>query len=85
MIGIDTMKDRAPANAVDGDAVDEVRLSGRLPGAYGAGEEAQAIRLNSRITKPSDVDSNVAARVRWQESYGALWKLKVAFDKKHNG
>jgi hypothetical protein len=42
------MKDRTSTYAVDGHAVDQIRLTGNLLGAYGAREKAEGVRLHVR-------------------------------------
>ena len=78
------MKDWPAADAIDGNAVDEVRLSGLLTGAKSTSEEAERIRLYVRKSQPSDVDADAIGLARWHESYGDLWKLKIAFEKEHD-
>lgn len=78
------MKDRAPADAVNGNAVDEVRLSGLLPGAHSARKEAQHVGLYDRVTEPADIDADTARLLHWHKCYRELWELKAAFNKQHN-
>ena len=78
------MKDRTAANAMDSNAVDQVGFFGRLPGAHGAREEAQRGRLYGGVSQPANVAADTARLVHWQKCYGALWQLKLAFEKQHN-
>ena len=78
------MKNRPPANTVDRDSVDEVRLSSGLVSTYGSSEKAEGVRFYNRVAKPANVSSDAAGLVRWQQCYGALWQLKIAFEKDHN-
>lgn len=48
-------------------------------------KKTQGVRLNDWKAKPTDIDSDRAGLVHWQECYGALWQLKLAFEKQHNG
>ena len=78
------MKERTTTNAVNGNSIDQVGLSVRLSGTHGASEEAEGIRLNGRKAEPSDVEADRARLLHWQECYGALWELKLSFEKQHN-
>lgn len=78
------MENWATAYAVDGNAVDQVCLPVGLPSAYRPGEKAQGIRLNGRKAEPADIDPDSARLVHWQQCYGPLWQLKLAFEKQHN-
>lgn len=77
------MKNRASTNAVDGHSVDQVRLMARRSGAHRSGEETEGMGLDRGIAEPSNLVPGVAGLVQWEHCYGDLWKLKVAFDKKH--
>lgn len=79
------MEDRTAANAVNRNTVNEVSLSRNLSSADGPCKEAEGMRLYSRITKPTDVNSDSARLSHWQHCYGALWELKVSFEEKNNG
>jgi len=78
------MKDRTSADPIDRNAVDKVRLPVQLSGAYGAGEKTEGIWLNAREAQPADLSSDRARLLHWQKCYGALWQLKVSFEKQHN-
>ncbi len=79
------MKNWPAADPVDGNPVDQIPLSGLLTGADRASEEAERIRLYVRKSQPSYVDPDAVGLARWHQAYGDLWKLKIAFDKEHNG
>ena len=68
----------AAADAGDGDAVNQI-TSG-LSSADDSSEEAQRIAGEA---KPADLGTNVDERSHWKKCYGALWELKIAFEKKN--
>ena len=78
------MKNRATANAINGDSVNQVRLTGRLPSTYSASKETKGVGLYGGVSEPSNIGPNVAGLVDWQQSYGTLWELKLSFEKKYN-
>lgn len=78
------MKNRPTADAINRNSVNEVRFSGRLTGADGASKEAQGVGLYIGEAHPANVDANAAGLAHWHQCYGALWKLKIAFEKEHN-
>jgi hypothetical protein len=78
------MKDRAATDAIDRNAIDEVRLSVDLPSAHGAREKAERIRLYPGVAKPTNVNPDATGFVHWQKCYGKLWELKLSFEKEHN-
>lgn len=78
------MKNWPAADAIDGNSVDQVPLSGLLTGAESSSEEAERIRLYVRKSQPANVDADAVGLVRWRQAYGDLWKLKVAFEKEHD-
>lgn len=78
------MKDRAAANPVDRDAVNQIGVTVRLSGAHRPSEKAQGIGLDAGISEPPDINSDPAGLAHWQECYGDLWELKLAFEKEHN-
>ena len=79
------MENRPPADAVNRNTIDKVRIAGREVGADGAREKAELVGFDIRETDPSDVRADRTGLVRWRECYRDLWKLKIAFDEKHNG
>ena len=78
------MKNWPAANTIDRNSVDEIRPTRDGSGAHGAREKAQQFLRQSGVAKPSNVGSDTAGLVQWQKRYGELWKLKIAFEKKHN-
>ena len=78
------MEDRTTANAVNGNAINEVSLSSDLPSADSSSEKTQGVGLYGGIAKPTNVHPNFARLAHWQECYRALWELKIAFQKQHN-
>ena len=78
------MKDRATTNTVNGNAVDEIGFSNCLPSTHSAVEKTKSIGFDSREAEPSNIDTNIAGLIHWQQCYGDLWKIKISFDKKHN-
>jgi hypothetical protein len=78
------MKNRTTANAINGDSVNEVRLSASLPGTYGSRKETESVLLNAGVPEPTNVGANAAGLGQWQKSYGDFWELKIAFDKEHD-
>jgi hypothetical protein len=76
------MEDRSTANPVNRDTVDQV--SARLSGTNASSEKAKGVRFDTGVAKPSNVVADLAGRAHWQQCYGALWKLKLAFEKEHN-
>jgi hypothetical protein len=84
VIEIGTMKNRAATYPINCDAIDKVRLPIALRGAYRASEKTQRILLDSGVSQPADVKPDTARLIHWQQCYGDLWKLKLAFEKKYN-
>jgi len=82
------MKNWPAANAINGNSVDQVPLSGLLTGAECSSEEAERIRLYIRKSQPADIntdtDTDALGLARWHQAYGDLRKLKVAFDEEHH-
>jgi hypothetical protein len=78
------MEDRTTTNTVNSNAINEISLSSDLPSANSSSEKTQGVGLYDRIAKPTNVHSNFAGLAHWQECYGALWELKIAFQKQHN-
>ena len=64
-----TMKNQPAANSV----------------ANGSSEETQLLGINLGVSEPSSFGTDSAAVIRWKKCYGDLWKIKIAFDKEHNG
>lgn len=77
------MEHRATTDAVDSNAIDKVCVSELLTGADVAGEETEVMRSDGREPEPSDLGANVDERAHWKKCYGALWELKVAFERKN--
>lgn len=78
------MKNRTSADTVDCNAVNQVGVSPTLSRTYRPREEAQRGGLDSRVSEPTDINSNPAGLLLWKESYGGLWKLKMALEKQNN-
>jgi hypothetical protein len=64
------MKNWPATDAINRNAVDQVRLSGHLTGAKRSSEEAERIRLYVRKSQPPDVDADAVGLTRWHESQG---------------
>jgi hypothetical protein len=72
-----------PANAVDGNSVNEVR--GRLSSADIAREKTERVRINPREAKPADFNANRKTDVPWEQWYEDLWKIKLMLKKQNHG
>ncbi len=77
------MKDGATTNAVDCNAVNEVSIPVFLAGADIAGEETEVVRGDGGEPKPSNLGADVDGAAHWKKCYGALWDLKIAFEKQN--
>ncbi len=77
------MEHRATADAVDSDAINEVCIPILLAGADISGEEAEVMRSDRREAKPANFRANVDERAHWKKCYGALWDLKLSFEKQN--
>lgn len=79
------MKNWSTANAVYGNPINKVGLGNLVVGAHRSREETESVHLNIWKTQPPDVRADGAGLLNWREIYGDLWKLKIAFEKQHNG
>lgn len=78
------MKNRTPADAINGDPVNQVGFRGGWSRADSSRKETEGFGGYRRESKPAHIDANVAGALQWHERYGDLWKLKIAFEKQHN-
>ena len=77
-IGFRGVKNRAAADAVDRNSVDQVGMELVFPGANISREEAQrSARANSGKAQPSDLDSNSQPGIAWEQVYERLWEFKL--------
>ena len=78
------MKNRTATNPINGNAINQVSSSGFLSGAHGSGEKAKGLSFNLGIAEPANIGPDATGLVHWRQCYGALWELKLAFEKEHN-
>lgn len=81
--GSGEMEHRTTADAVDSNAINEVSVPVLLAGADISGEETEVVRGDRGEPKPSDLRADVDDAAHWKKCYGALWDLKVAFEKQN--
>ena len=77
------MKNRATANAIDGDAINKVGVPKFLPCTDVPREEAKIMGSNCWEAKPANLGANIDELAHWKKCYGDLWQLKIAFEKKN--
>ena len=77
------MEHRAATHAIDSNSVDEVSVPVLLTGADIPGEEAEVVGSDGGEPKPANLGPDVDAAAHWKKCYGALWDLKIAFEKQN--
>ena len=77
------VQNRSTTDAIDSDTINKVGVSELLTGTDVARKEAKVVRSDGRETKPADLSADVNERAHWEKCYGALWKLKIDFEKKN--
>ena len=71
-------KHRSATYAVNRDAIDQVAILGLQPSANLTGKKTKGLRVDSRVAKPTNFNSNFEMSPTWHEWYGILWELKGA-------
>ena len=86
-IGGTRIQNGTAADAVDSNAIDEVRMPTLLPRADIAREKAESIAVatNRGKAKPADFVADEQQILDWAQWYEILWKLKLATRKNNNG
>lgn len=80
--GINGIDNRATADSVDGDPVNEVGML--TSSADVSRKEAESVSRKSRIPEPPNLGSNVKRGSSWEEWYKLLWKAKVSRRKENH-
>ena len=76
------MKDGTAADSIYRNAIDQIRaIKSR---AHVPGKEAKGRGLDRGESQPTNLSAEDERLVHWQKCYGDLWKLKLAFGKKHS-
>src|SRR5262245_37403244 len=74
-VGVD---DRAAADSINSDAINQVGVSVVLPGADAAGEEAERVGFYRGESQPTNLNADSQRRLSWEEWYRLLWEFKVS-------
>ena len=77
------VQNRAAANPVNCNPVNQVSISKILPSTDVAGKETEIVRSNGGETEPADLRANIDALAHWEQCYGDLMKLKISFEEKN--
>ena len=76
-VRLSRVEHRTATDAIDGDSINKVGISGGLTSGDIAGEEAQSVGLNTGEAEPSDLRADGEGRIHWAQWYRWLRKLQL--------